>query len=631
MRRALITFAALAACSSPNMNVDAGSGGGAGGSGGGAGGSTGGSSAGGGVGGSGGGQTGGSGGSAGGSAQCPTGQAACDGGCRDVQSDPDNCGACGAPCTAPFHQCRQGVCGCVGGLSDCQGLCVDLQSDPGNCGMCGEGCSAPGSACVSGGCACSGGRGYCSGACIDIQSDWRNCGACGVTCVTQASCVRGACMCNGGHTTCPLADGGFYCNTLQDDVNNCGMCGRTCSYRCGQGQCIFPTCTDMTTNGTESDLDCGGACPGCANGRRCNSPDDCASRFCVDGTCNVGFVTPLCWTFSSLGSVGNGPVVVNDFNADGKLDVATNANNQLWLFFGNGDGTLGTPTTFTYGAGLGSSSIATGDFNNDGRNDIAFQLINGFSGTRPDINILYGQADAGFGAPVAIANTSNQRSVRAADVNRDGTLELLLTRATQVDVDTRAGDGGRNYVWLYSPVPIASGAASLAVFGDFSGDGELDLAIIDNNRLQISLRLDAGFGAPVAYALPGNGQDVATGDFDRDGRLDVAVVSNPNLIVFSGVGDGTFDAGRTYPVNVGTSMAVADWNRDGRMDVASPDVQFGQGPRLMLGTSDAGMFNAGVVGVNRGLNRFVGADMNGDGKVDIVGSNDLFVCVVLAR
>lgn len=47
------------------------------------------------------------------------------------------------------------------------------------------------------------------------------------------------------------------------------------------------TCGDGLRNGTESDLDCGGAaCPGCPTGGRCVGADDCGAGLgCADGAC----------------------------------------------------------------------------------------------------------------------------------------------------------------------------------------------------------------------------------------------------------------------------------------------------------------------------------------------------------
>ncbi len=42
-----------------------------------------------------------------------------------------------------------------------------------------------------------------------------------------------------------------------------------------------PTCSDNIKNGSESDVDCGGSCRRCTDGRICLDRDDCASAHCV--------------------------------------------------------------------------------------------------------------------------------------------------------------------------------------------------------------------------------------------------------------------------------------------------------------------------------------------------------------
>jgi hypothetical protein len=51
-----------------------------------------------------------------------------------------------------------------------------------------------------------------------------------------------------------------------------------------------PTCTDGVKNGTESDVDCGGSCEACVDGKFCSAGADCASTLCNNGTC----VSPTC-------------------------------------------------------------------------------------------------------------------------------------------------------------------------------------------------------------------------------------------------------------------------------------------------------------------------------------------------
>ena len=50
--------------------------------------------------------------------------------------------------------------------------------------------------------------------------------------------------------------------------------------------------TDGVKDGTESDVDCGGTCPGCFNGKKCVGNADCASGVCDSGMC-VDYLTWL--------------------------------------------------------------------------------------------------------------------------------------------------------------------------------------------------------------------------------------------------------------------------------------------------------------------------------------------------
>src|SRR5208282_2987346 len=54
--------------------------------------------------------------------------------CVNEQTDPANCGACGAQCTVTGQMCQAGACACPAG--DLQGgsTCVNPQTDSNNCG-----------------------------------------------------------------------------------------------------------------------------------------------------------------------------------------------------------------------------------------------------------------------------------------------------------------------------------------------------------------------------------------------------------------------------------------------------------------------------------------------------------------
>jgi hypothetical protein len=63
--------------------------------------------------------------------------------------------------------------------------------------------------------------------------------------------------------------------------------------RCVQGGCVALTATDGVKNGSETDVDCGGAAsnPRCTTGQTCAEGTDCDSDVCNGGTCTAGSAT----------------------------------------------------------------------------------------------------------------------------------------------------------------------------------------------------------------------------------------------------------------------------------------------------------------------------------------------------
>ena len=130
---------------------------------------------------------------------CPSDERQCDGVCRALAMDPQNCGACGHACSAG-ETCSAGQCLCANGRADCDGACVDLESDPGHCGSCTTACDAT-QVCTTaagGATACAdscaeGSQTSCDRACVDLTSDAWSCGACGRACGTGERCQAGSC------------------------------------------------------------------------------------------------------------------------------------------------------------------------------------------------------------------------------------------------------------------------------------------------------------------------------------------------------------------------------------------------------------------------------------------------------
>lgn len=222
------------------------------------------------------------------SAECPLPYATCGDApsflcATNLQTDRENCGACGVTCSAFVAglnmggRCIDGKCafecvklGAVGNFRDCNGILddgceTDVAWDAANCGTCGQACP-PGVRCFEGKCGCSSGKVDCNGTCVDVRQDPENCGACGTVCEEVPdpcdpmpenvfyTCNAGKCgqlVCLGRTADCNhdihlgcASDG---CETnLATDPNNCGGCGLACApgQQCrdqGNGpECLYP-------------------------------------------------------------------------------------------------------------------------------------------------------------------------------------------------------------------------------------------------------------------------------------------------------------------------------------------------------------------------------------------------------
>ena len=174
---------------------------------------------------------------------------------------------------------------------------------------------------------------------------------------------------------------------------------------------------------------------------------------------------------------------------------------------------------------------------------------------------------------------------------------------------------------------------SKSAVGDFNGDGSLDVvypamtSIPGLYRLQVALDQGNGkfvLGAKFAYLVTFN--DIVVGDFNQDGVLDVVVNQNGfTTALFLGNGDGTFRAGSTLPISPGRLLA-ADLNGDGKLDLVSESTRNNgvtQTTEIQewLGNGDGTFQKQKTVVVLPGAlsNAYIYVtDLNGDGKEDLV-------------
>lgn len=174
--------------------------------------------------------------------------------------------------------------------------------------------------------------------------------------------------------------------------------------------------------------------------------------------------------------------------------------------------------------------------------------------------------------------------------------------------------------------------------GDFNGDGKLDVVNIDSGSdLNVMLgNGDGTFQTPIALNIAASNffpEAIAVGDFNGDHLLDVAVWAtnnNPigtqvNIYLGNGTGSltysGTYTASNSSTFNPGpNSIVAADVNGDGKLDLVALTPY--NGVFIYLGKGD-GTFQAPIAyatGCTAGTGACGGlavGDLNGDGKPDL--------------
>jgi hypothetical protein len=333
--------------------------------------------------------------------------------------------------------------------------------------------------------------------------------------------------------------------------------------------------------------------------------------------------------------------------------------------FAYAETSLFLPTVSHASGGKLASTTAIADLNGDGKPDLIVVNYTGESNNDGSVSVLLGNGSGGFAAPTVYdSGGGGPTAIVVADLNHDGKPDLVVvnqgcpaTRSDCLGVLLNNGDGSFQSVVVYPSggAVFASGGTTTSplVVGDVNGDGKPDLVILNqggasNGDGLLGVLIGNGDGTfkPVATFDSGGfySNSIAMADLNGDGKLDVAVMDcaptgstnctgseDEAIGVLLGKGDGTFGHVTTYDTGGAGSISptpvmIADVNGDGKPDLLAGNactLQNGSCVRegsvgVLLGKGDGTYLPAVTYNTGSNAGSLVLADMNGDGKQDLV-------------
>jgi hypothetical protein len=338
-------------------------------------------------------------------------------------------------------------------------------------------------------------------------------------------------------------------------------------------------------------------------------------------------------------------LAIHDLNDDDKPDlVTTSGTSTVSVLLNRGDGTFQPRSD--YATPRDPLPVSIADLNGDGYPDVVTA-----SGQDNGVSVFLNRGDGSYEARRDLAIAAAASSLDVADLNGDNRPDITTAVSgdpSLLSVLLNDGAGGFEARHDYEAGPDLDGVA----IRDLNGDGKPDLLAnpsefgIAADVVSVLLnRGDGSFGAKRDYGITGGPQLLPTTllglvDLNGDDRPDLVTDSwdvpaseGFGFLVRLNRGDGSFATRRFYRTRA-TEATLADLNGDGR-----PDLALTSDPDTTLVGMAAGVF------FNRGDGRFQPrldyptrasegidvADVNGDGKPDVVTSHDHFVSVLLNR
>lgn len=220
------------------------------------------------------------------------------------------------------------------------------------------------------------------------------------------------------------------------------------------------------------------------------------------------------------------------------------------------------------------------------------------------------------------------------DIDGDGAPDLVIGGMPAEKLNWYRWTGSSNNLQKTTIATPSNEFTTDGTLGDVDGDGALDIIVPDGNtgnnlhwfrnpRIKGDPTVGSQWTRNTIGSVGSWGKDVRTADFDHDGRLDVAVHSGQgNAMVFYQTAANSWTHQSFAGVAAGEEgMAIGDIDQDGWIDLVVQGQWLRNPGGSPTNVRTHGNWTSSAIGPVEASFKAVVADLNGDGKVEVVFSN----------
>jgi hypothetical protein len=265
------------------------------------------------------------------------------------------------------------------------------------------------------------------------------------------------------------------------------------------------------------------------------------------------------------------------------------------------------------------------DLDGDGIPDLIVERPVDDSVVQDAIRIYYGRGAGDFRPPRTLPIPAGPRAVRAADVDGDDDLDLIIITQSQ-ELRLLENRGGETFLGRVGSLPSFDFDADKLAEADLDADGDLDLAVAGSSKVAVLLGDGAGgFDLVHSTDVLMNLRQVLAADLDGDGAPEIIASSDTSrpeggLWALRNLSGGAFGPPEQLTTERAPGVHAGDLNGDGAVDLVG--FERSSEAIVILSNRGDGSFAPGLRTFEDRYGPLILLDLDEDGDLDVASSAD---------